>query len=100
MFCDPLPLQLLSKNHFFLISWNGVDLPPSLLDNVFKYTVFFREYPLVIKQITNLLIKASKQASKEASKDESEQVSNDASKQVRREANYQEKEQASKHESK
>ena len=41
MFCDPLPLQLLSKNHFFLIFWNGVDLPPSYLDNVFKYTVFF-----------------------------------------------------------
>ena len=39
MFCDPLPLQLLSKNHFFSIFWNGVDLPPSYLDNVFKYNV-------------------------------------------------------------
>ena len=43
MFCDTLPLQLLSKNHIFLIFWNEVDLPPSLLDNVFKYTVFFLE---------------------------------------------------------
>ena len=41
MFCDPLPLQLMSKNHLFLISWNGVDLPPSFLGNVFRYTVFF-----------------------------------------------------------
>ena len=42
----PLPLQLLSKNHLFLIFWNGVDLPPSYLDNVFKYTVFFLTAPL------------------------------------------------------
>ena len=48
MFCDTLPLQLLSKNHLFLIFWNGVDLPPSFSDNVFKYTVFFLEYPLRI----------------------------------------------------
>ena len=41
MFCDPLPLQLLSKIHFFSNFWHGVDLPPSYLDNVFKYTVFF-----------------------------------------------------------
>ena len=43
MFCDTLPLQLLSKIHFFWFFWNGVDLPPSYLDNVFKYTVFFLE---------------------------------------------------------
>ena len=41
MFRDTLPLQLLSKNHFFWFFWNGVYLPPSSLDNVFKYTVFF-----------------------------------------------------------
>ena len=28
------------KKSFFLFFWNWVDLPPSLLDNVFKYTVF------------------------------------------------------------
>ena len=38
MFCDPFPLQLLSKNHFFSIFWNGVDLPPSYSGNVFQYT--------------------------------------------------------------
>ena len=41
MFCDPLPLQFMSKNNFYLIFWNGVDLPPSYLDNVFQYTVVF-----------------------------------------------------------
>ena len=46
MFCDPLPLQLLSNNHLFSIFWNGVSLPPSYLDNVFKYTVFFFRAPL------------------------------------------------------
>ena len=46
LFCDPLPLQLLSKNNFFWFFWNGVDLPPSYLDNVFKYTVFFWRHPL------------------------------------------------------
>ena len=29
-----------AKNHFFLMFWNWVDLPPSYLDNGFKYTVF------------------------------------------------------------
>ena len=43
MFCAPLPLQLLSKNHFISCFWNGVDLPPSYLDDVFKYTGFFLE---------------------------------------------------------
>ena len=43
MFCDPLPLQILSKNPFFLNFWNVVDLPPSYLDDVFKYTGFFLE---------------------------------------------------------
>ena len=38
MFCDTLPLQLLSKIYFFWFFWNGVDLPPSYLDNVCKYT--------------------------------------------------------------
>ena len=42
MFCAPLPLHLLSKNHFISFFWNGVDLPPFYLDDVFKYTVFFR----------------------------------------------------------
>ena len=42
MFCDPLPLQFLSKNPFFSIFGNGVHLPPSYLANVFKYTVFWR----------------------------------------------------------
>ena len=41
MFSDPLPLQLLWKNNFCSIFWNGVDLPPSYVGNVFKYTVFF-----------------------------------------------------------
>ena len=43
MFCDTLPLQYMSKTHFFWFFLNGVDLPPSYLDNVFKYicTVFF-----------------------------------------------------------
>ena len=46
--CDSLPPLPLSKNHFFfLFFWNWVDLPPSLLDNVFKYTVcFFWRVPL------------------------------------------------------
>ena len=47
MFCDPLPLQLLLKNHFFSIFWYGVDLPPFYLDAVFKYIVcLFLTVPL------------------------------------------------------
>ena len=52
MFCDPLPLQLLSKNHLFPIFWNWVNLPPSYLNNVFKYTGIFLEYPFIIHAIT------------------------------------------------
>ena len=40
---DPLLLLFLSKNNFIKNFWNGVDLPPSCLDNVCKYTVFFFE---------------------------------------------------------
>ena len=48
MFCDPLPLQLLSKNDLISFFWNWVDLPPSYLDDVFKYTgFFFGDYPLM-----------------------------------------------------
>ena len=46
MFCDPLPLQLLSKKQIFSIFWNGADLPPSYLDHVFKYTAFFFRVPV------------------------------------------------------
>ena len=53
--CDSLPPLPLSKNHFFLIFWNEVDLPPSLLDNVFKYTGFFLEItPLGKNRISNI----------------------------------------------
>ena len=51
MFCDPLPLQLLSKNNFFSIFWNGGYLPSSYLDNVFIYTGFFGRHPLVMFDI-------------------------------------------------
>ena len=36
----------MSKNHFISIFWHGVYLPPSYLDNVNKYTVFFLTLPL------------------------------------------------------
>ena len=46
---EPLPLLFLSKNNFAKKFWIGVDLPPSCLDNVCKYTVFiFWRYPLAI----------------------------------------------------
>ena len=45
MFCDTLTLQLLSKNHLFLIFLNGVDLPPSDLDSVFNILCFFWRSP-------------------------------------------------------
>ena len=46
MLCEPLPLQLVSKNHFIQFFWHGVDLPPSYSDNVHKYTVVFFRLPL------------------------------------------------------
>ena len=43
----PLPLLLLSKNYFAKNFWIWVDLPPSYLDNVCKYTgFFFGRHPL------------------------------------------------------
>ena len=42
------PSPTFVKNHFFLFFWHGVDLPPSYLDNVCKYTVLcFWRNPLV-----------------------------------------------------
>ena len=49
MFVTPSLLSLCQKIIFFLFFWNWVDLPPSLLDNVFKYTVFFFwRHPLLV----------------------------------------------------
>ena len=71
MFCDPLPLQLLSKNHFFSFFWNWVDLPPSYLDNVFKYTVYFFDgtpkdlYQLIVlKRLETLFFKSCQNQNK------------------------------------
>ena len=50
----------MSKNHFISIFWHGVYLPPSYMDNVNKYTVFFLTLPLIIMSgwywVTNKLL--------------------------------------------
>ena len=50
MFCDPLPLQLLSKTHFFSIFWNRVDLPHPIWTMSLNKLCFFLRYPLFIRE--------------------------------------------------
>ena len=60
-FVTPSLSNFCQKNLFFLFFWNGVDLPPSYLDNVCKYTVcFFWRHPLMSPLHSPTLIKKSK----------------------------------------